>query len=121
MYCSGGSGYDLPARGARGGTPEAADAVERHDRNVAARVRRQLSNVWTTGTACPFQRQVRSYTIMISWMFFPKSDAPNPLCVRVVEAFQKHEVNITSATHTLDSNAVLVKIASDLAALGFTV
>jgi hypothetical protein len=58
---------------------------------------------------------------MINWMFFPKSDAPHPLCGQVVAVFQKHEADITSAKHKLESNGVLLKIASDLTALGFTV
>lgn len=58
---------------------------------------------------------------MINWMYFPKSDAPHPLCGGIVAAFQKHEADISSAKHKLESNDVLLKIAPDLAGLGSTV
>jgi hypothetical protein len=43
------------------------------------------------------------------------------MCAQIVEVFQKHEQDITSEKHGLDSNKVLSKIASDLAKLGFSV
>ena len=58
---------------------------------------------------------------MINWAFFPKSTAPHHLCASVVAVFEEHEKDITSDEHTLDSNSVLFKVASDLESLGFDV
>ncbi|HEX4954389.1 MAG TPA: hypothetical protein VF017_13435 [Thermoanaerobaculia bacterium] len=58
---------------------------------------------------------------MINWFYFPKSDAPPELCAQVVSVFQDHEEDITSDRRTLDSNGVLLTIARDLSALGFSV
>ncbi len=58
---------------------------------------------------------------MINWMFFPKSATPHLLCSQVVTVFQQHDKAITSDKQTLDSNSVLLQIATDLAAFGFSV
>ena len=58
---------------------------------------------------------------MISWAFYPKSDKPTPLAVKVVEQFGAVEAAITSANHMLDSDAVLAHVSPGLTELGFRV
>ena len=58
---------------------------------------------------------------MIQWQFYPKSDALPDHLEQVVEAFRRHESEITSTKHDLPSNSVLRAIHATLQTAGFTV
>jgi len=58
---------------------------------------------------------------MINWSFFPRSDKPTEMAVRIVDAFQAVSGRIDSDTHELKSNQVLAVLAPGLARLGFNV
>jgi len=58
---------------------------------------------------------------MINWIFYPKSVKATELAVRVVQAFDKAAVDITSETHELKSDDVLAAVAPHLESLGFRV
>jgi len=57
----------------------------------------------------------------IDWIWFPKSSKPHDLVRRIVAAFQIAESSISSDSHDLKSNEVLLQIAPELARLGFRV
>ncbi len=59
---------------------------------------------------------------MINWSYFPRSDKPTALALRVVEAFEVIASDIDSTTHAkLESNQVLAKVEPQLALCGFKV
>ena len=59
---------------------------------------------------------------MISWTYFPQSEKPNNLIVKLVGIFQQHSEEIDSASHKVQvSNDVLAKLADSLEETGFTV
>lgn len=58
---------------------------------------------------------------MIKWLYYPRSDKPQPLVVSVVGAFEAVATAIDSSQHELNSNDVLAEVASGLATLGFRV
>ena len=58
---------------------------------------------------------------MISWLYFPRSDAAPPIAGKVVEAFETVAKEIDSASHDLESNGVLARVAPLLRDIGFTV
>ena len=58
---------------------------------------------------------------MIRWQYFPKSDRPTQLALKVVEAFESVSSEIDSASHAYESNAVLNLVGPHLSALGFGV
>lgn len=57
----------------------------------------------------------------IDWIWFPKSSKPHDLALGIVGAFKGVESSIASDSHKLPSNGVLLQIAPELKALGFTV
>ena len=59
---------------------------------------------------------------MINWAYFPRSDKPTELALRVVAAFDAVASEIDSATHAkFESNLVLAKVEPQLALCGFQV
>jgi hypothetical protein len=58
---------------------------------------------------------------MIHWIYYPKSRKAPSLASQVIHAFQTVADDIDSATHDLNSNAVLNKVADHLALIGFQV
>ena len=58
---------------------------------------------------------------MINWQTFPKSAQTTPTVVAVVEAFEKNETNISSATNQLPSDGVLRVLRTDLESVGFQI
>lgn len=57
----------------------------------------------------------------ISWMCYPKSNEPSDLSKGVVRAFEEVEEQITSDSHKLISNEVLLLLRPGLEGLGFEV
>jgi len=58
---------------------------------------------------------------MIHWRYFPKSQRPTELALRVVSAFTSVAAEIDSKAHQHESNQVLVRVTGGLRAAGFTV
>ena len=58
---------------------------------------------------------------MINWSYFPRSDKPTDMSLKVVEAFRSVASKIDSSTHDLKSNQVLALLGADLLSLGFRV
>ncbi|NPT54894.1 hypothetical protein [Paraburkholderia elongata] len=58
---------------------------------------------------------------MLNWAYFPRADKPAALAIAVVQAFEAKYSLISSAMHTLSSNAVLAQVGPSLAELGFAV
>lgn len=59
---------------------------------------------------------------MIQWAYFPQSDKPPDLVMKVVEVFQRHSADIDSQTHDPQvSDEALAKLAGSLDSLGFQV
>ena len=59
---------------------------------------------------------------MINWVFFPQSDQPTDMVVKVVRVFKEVANDIDSSTHKKqESNTVLSKMVPGLSSLGFKV
>lgn len=58
---------------------------------------------------------------MINWIYYPKSQEAPDIAMRVVNAFKSIADDIDSASHQLNSNAVLSKVADELSSIGFQV
>ncbi|MBI3945084.1 MAG: hypothetical protein HY321_04140 [Armatimonadetes bacterium] len=58
---------------------------------------------------------------MVNWAWFPRSDRAPELARVVVEAFCSVSDDIDSASHSLDSNSVLARVAPELIEGGFRV
>jgi hypothetical protein len=58
---------------------------------------------------------------LIEWIYFPASDQPPPLAIKVVQGFSGVEEEIRSDLHTLNSNQVLALVRPGLEAAGFKV
>lgn len=59
---------------------------------------------------------------MINWTYFPQSDKPTEMVLKVVDVFKKYADSIDSATHPIQvSDEVLAKIKNGLITLGFEV
>ena len=58
---------------------------------------------------------------MISWQYYPKSDAVPAHLLKVIDVFKKHEDAIDSSQQCLASNNVLVIIRESLLKAGFKV
>lgn len=58
---------------------------------------------------------------MINWSYFPRSSAPTPLVLSVVEAFTQVARDIDSTKHSLKSNQILAVVKPQLEMAGFRV
>ena len=59
---------------------------------------------------------------MIKWVYFPQSDKPTDMVIKVVDVFKKHANDINSDTHDKqESDEVLSKITNSLMKVGFRV
>lgn len=58
---------------------------------------------------------------MINWSFFPRSDKPTDMALKVVEAFNSVAEQIDSSKNELKSNQVLALLNARLSQLGFRV
>lgn len=58
---------------------------------------------------------------MINWFFYPRSDKPTPMVLKVVKVFEKSADAIDSSDHKLVSNDVLSKLRKGLQNLNFEV
>ena len=58
---------------------------------------------------------------MITWIYYPKSDAPTLMALSVVGAFEALAEGIDCDSHELTSNQVLALLRSGLEGLGFDV
>lgn len=57
----------------------------------------------------------------LCFQVFPRAIAADPILMKVVSCFQNHYDEICSPSHTLESNAVLKKVAPDLIKAGYQV
>ncbi len=58
---------------------------------------------------------------MVQWQYYPRSDAPPPIAVSVVSAFEAVNDSIDSQHYNLKSNEVLAELAPSLLDAGFDV
>lgn len=59
---------------------------------------------------------------MINWVYFPQSDQPTKMALKVVGVFKDVAQDIDSGTHDIQaSNTVLARVAPGLSGLGFGV
>lgn len=59
---------------------------------------------------------------MLNWIFYPLSEKPTELAIKVVNVFEKLYAQIESESHIgLKSDEILEILADSLAAIGFTV
>jgi hypothetical protein len=58
---------------------------------------------------------------MITWSYFPRSNAPIPLALTVVDTFNRVAAVIDSGLHTLKSNEILAIVKPHLEQAGFRV
>jgi len=59
---------------------------------------------------------------MLNWIFYPLSEKPNDLVLKIVNVFEKHYDQFESESHVgLKSDDVLRIVADSLAEIGFTV
>lgn len=58
---------------------------------------------------------------MINWQYYPMTNAPTDILLKVKHVFESNLQRIDSSSHGLDSNGVLNVIAEDLKNIGFEV
>jgi hypothetical protein len=58
---------------------------------------------------------------MLQFQFFPRSYPTAPKLLEITEVFKQHITGISSQTHQLSSNEVLLTIANGLEKIGFKV
>lgn len=68
-----------------------------------------------------FKPSLTQLANMISWQYYPKSDAIPEHLLGVVNVFKKHDEAIDSSTHKLKSDEVLMALKKDLDNLSFKV
>jgi len=59
--------------------------------------------------------------VMISWQYYPKSDAVPKHLLKVVDVFKQYGETIDSSKHKLTSNEVLIVLKKSLLSIGFKV